>query len=265
MSIPIFKNTLKRNWKLLLIFSCLLCFYQTVIISLIDPNDMEKVKELYGTLGDFMGAFSISIASMTTPLNYTASVFFSIIVMAFTMAFYVIQNIQLIVKGVEDSSIVCTLSAPVRRSTLAVTNGIYLIFSMLVLFGIILASGSIMLNSYGDFDFEAYLNLVGVTFFLCTAVAMLSYFLSVAFCDTRWGIRLAAGVPLILLFLDMLGGAGGEKTEWLKKVTPFGWLDSVGIAMGEVETWWMYLALGVAIFIFLSAAVFVFNRKRLPV
>lgn len=265
MSIPIFKNTLKRNWKLLLIFSCLLCFYQIVIISLIDPNDMEKVKELYGTMEDFMGAFSISIASMTTPLNYTASVFFSIIVMAFTMAFYVIQNIQLIVRGVEDSSIVCTLSAPVRRSTLAVTNGVYLVFSMLVLFGIILTSGSIMLNSYGDFDFGAYLNLVGITFFLCTAVAMLSYFLSVAFCDTRWGIRMAVGVPLILLFMDMLGGAGGEKTEWLKKVTPFGWLDSVGIVMGEVQTWWMYLALGGAIIVLLLATVFVFNRKRLPV
>lgn len=265
MSFAIFKNTFKRSWKLLAIFFCLLCFYQSVIISLIDPDDMQKIKELFGTMGDFMGVFSISIASMTSPLAYTASVFFSLIIMAFTMVFYVIQANSLIAKPVEDTSLVYTLCAPITRAKLAVTQGVYLVFSMLVLFGGILASGSLMLSTMGEYDFLAYLNLVGVTFMLCTAVAMLSYFLSVAFCDTKLGIRLSAGVPIAMMFMSMVGGAGGEQTKWLQKLTPFGWLDSVGIVTGEVETWWMYFAFGGAIIVLLCATVAVFQKKRLPI
>lgn len=265
MSVTVFKNTWKRQWKLLLIFLCVLCFYQVVVISLIDPDDMAKVQEIFGSMEEYMSIFSISIPDMTTPLSYTASVFFSMIVMAFTMVFYVIQANALIAKQVNDTSMACTLSAPVKRSTLALTQGIYLIFSMAVLFAGILVSGSIALGNMGDFDFMAYGNLVGVTFLLCTAVAMLSYFLSVAFCDTRLGSYLAVGVPIGLVFVNLIGGAGGKKTEWLKQCSPFGWLDSVGIVKGNVETWWMYLVYGGTIVVLLWVSSAVFSRKRLPI
>lgn len=265
MNFAIFKNTLKRNWKLLLIFFCLLAFYQGVIISLIDPDDMSEIQQLFGTMDYMLEAFSISIESMTSPLAYTASVFFSVLVMALTMVFYLIQANSLIAKQVDNSSLVCTLAAPVKRSTLAVTYGIYLIFSMFVLFAGVFISGTAMLSRYGEFDILAYLNLVGVTFFLCSCVAMLSYFLSVAFCDSKLGTGLGTGVPIALLFFVMLGSAGGEEVEWIEKITPFGYLDSVGIVSGKVDTQWMYLAFGAAIIILLSATVFVFNRKRLPI
>lgn len=265
MNKTIFKNTFKRSWKLLLIFFVVLCFYQILIISLIDPDDMDKVRELFGSMKDYMGAFSISIADMTTPLNYTASTFFSILVMAFTMVFYVIQVNGLLVKQVDDTSIACTLACPVKRSTLIITRGIYLIFAMAVLFLGILVSGAVMLNTYGDFDFPAYLNLVGVTFLLCTAIAMLSYFLSALFCNTKFGTGISVGVPIALLFISMIGGAGGDKTKWLQKITPFGWLDSVGIVTGNVETGWMYLVLSLAVIVLLLGSAAVFQQKQLSI
>ena len=61
MSVTVFKNTWKRQWKLLLIFLCVLCFYQVVVISLIDPDDMAKVQEIFGSMEEYMSIFSISI------------------------------------------------------------------------------------------------------------------------------------------------------------------------------------------------------------
>lgn len=265
MSISIFINTLKRSWKLLLIFFVVLCFYLSVIISLINPSDMEKIKELYGTMGNLLPAFGISIASMTSPLSYTASTFFGILVMAFTMVFYVIQGNNLIAKQVDDTSIVYVLSAPVTRTKLIVTQGVYLIFSLAVLFIGILTTGSVILNSYGDFDFKTYLNLVMLTFLLCTAIAMLSFFLTVAFCDTKLGSLLGTGVPIGLLIISMLGGAGGDKAKWLKRVSPFGWIDSVKIVNGDISTWWMYIVFSAFIVILFIASIVVFNKKRLPI
>lgn len=265
MNKTIFKNTWKRQWKLLLIFLCVLCLYQTIIIGLIDPVDMGQVQELFGTMKEYMSVFSIDIAAMSSPLSYTASVFFSVLVMAFTMVFYIIQANALIAKPVDDTSIACTLSTPVKRTTLVLTQGLYLIFSMLVLFAGILLSGSLMLGTMGSYDFWAYLDLVCVTFMLCTSVAMLSYFLSVAFCESKLGTGLSVGAPIALIFITMIGGAGGDKTAWLKNCSPFGWLDSVGIVNGSVETWWLYLAYGAAICVLLYASIAVFKKKRLPV
>lgn len=265
MNRTIFSNTWKRNWKLLLIFLAVLCMYLSIIISLIDPEDMSKVQQLFGTMAGFMDAFSIEIAAMTSPLNYTASTFFSVLVMGFTMVFYIIQVSRLILKPVDNTSLVCTLSAPVKRRTLILTNGIYLIFSMLVLFAGIFICGSGMLSLYGEFDVGAYANLVGVTFCLCTAVAMLSYFLSVAFCGSKLGLGLTAGVPIALLFLEILGGSGGEQTQWLSKITPFGYLDSVGIVTGEATVWVLYLVFAGAAAALLAASVCVFDRKQLSI
>lgn len=265
MNRTIFFNTFKRNWKLLLIFLIILCMYLSIIISLIDPEDMTKVQALFGTMAGFMDAFAIDISAMTSPLNYTASTFFGVLVMGFTMVFYVIQTNRLILKSVDDTSLACTLSAPVKRSTLVLTYGLYLVFSMLILFVGIFICGCGMLSMYGEFDVGAYANLVGVTFCLCTAVAMLSYFVYVACCGNKLGIGLTTGAPIALLFLQILGGAGKEQTEWLSKITPFGYLDSVGIVTGEVSTWGLYLVFLGAVIVLLAASVYVFNRKQLSI
>lgn len=264
MSLPIFKNTCRCNWKLLLIFVVVLCLYLSIIISLINPEDMTEVQDLFGTMENFMGAFSIDIAAMTSPLSYTASTFFSVLVMAFTMVFYLIQANGLIAKQVDNTSLACTLSAPVKRSTLVLTKGIYLLFSMAVLFISIFACGSVLLNAYEDFQMAAYANLVGVTFCICTSVAMLSYFFSVAFCGSKLGTVLAVGGPIALLFFKVISGIGGEKTEWLSKLTPFGYLDSVGIVTGRISTLGLYIIFGSISLLLLTASVFAFNRRQLP-
>lgn len=264
MSLTLFKSTVKRSWKLLLIFFAVLCFYLAVIISLVDPKDMEKVKELYGTMGSMLSAFGISVDAMTSPLSYTASTFFGLLVMAFTMVFYVLQANKLIGKSVDDTSLAYTLSTPISRTKLLVTQAVYLVLSILVLFIGILATGAIALRVLGEFDFVAYLNLVAVTFLLCTAMAMLSFFLSVAFCDSKNGARLSSGVPIALLILSMLGSAGGESTKWLLNINPFGWIDAVGIVNGAVSTWWMYIVFTVLIIILFFASIVAFNKKRLP-
>lgn len=269
MNTTLFKDTLKRNWGLLLIFAGVLCGYLGIIISLIDPADMAKIKELFGTMGEFMGAFGISMDTMTDPLAYTASTFYALMVMAFTMVYYVIQNGRLIAKPVDTGSMAYTLSMPISRGSVALTQGLYLIFAMFIHAVLMFSVGAGILATMRDYLqgnwLSSYLNLVLVTFLLTTMIAMLSYLFSVAFCDTKLGTGLAAGVPIALMLMSMLGGAGGEQLKWLKDISPFGWLDSVGIINGSVATWWMYLAFGGGIIVLLIASVIIFKKKRLPI
>ncbi len=258
MNFVIFKDSLSKNFKLILIFMFVLCFYQSAIISIVDLGDMAGVSELFSSFDQFLAPIGINIAGFTSPLNYIASVFYSMLIMGFTMVYYVLTANSLIAKPVSNKSISTTLSLPVKRFTLALTKGIYLIFAMALLFLAIFLSGSLFLSFKSEFPILDYVNLNGVTFCLCTFVAMVAYFLSVLFCNSPFGSRLCVGVPITLLFMSVLGGGIGEKGEWLKNITPFGWLDSVGIVSGEVSALPLYIffSIGIVALLFLSAAVF---------
>lgn len=264
MSKAVFKNTLKQNWKLLGIFFAVLCFYLAVIITLIDPSDMEKVKSLFGAAGDFLVILGIDVNAMTSPLYYVSSTFFGTLVFAMSMIFYIIQIHILVSRSVEDCSLVYTLSAPITRAKFIATQGIYLILSMATMFFGILVTGTLLLGIFRDFDFLAYSNLVILTFLICTIVAMVSFVFSVAFCDTRIGKRLSTGVPIALLLMEMLGSASNATSSWLPKLTPFGWIESLDVVSNTVPSWYGF-AFAAVIVSLLAVSILIFKRKRLPI
>ncbi len=258
----IFFDTFKRNYKLLLIFILVLNLYQGVIISIADPKDMSQIAQMFEFVEPYLGAFGINIAEFSSVLNYTASVFFGVLAMAFAMVFYVIQSTSLIAKQVADTSISNILMTPIKRANLVVIKGLYLMFSICVLFLSIFISGSVLIGFAEDIDVLAYLNLVSINCALACVVAMLSYFFSVVFCHDKWGVNLAVAVPIALIFLSILGGAD-ENLSFIKNLSPFGRIDAVSVVTGDINTLPYYIA-----FTLLSAALLlvcakVFERKNL--
>ncbi len=264
MNKTIFKQTLKQNYKLILIFIFILCFYQSAIIYFINPEDMSEISGIFNLADGFLGPLGIDVTQFTSPLNYTASTFFSVLVMAFSMVFYIILSTGLIAKPVENSSITSTLSSPIKRSHLVFTKAIFLIFSLFVLYLSVFISGTLALNSYGDFEVLKYLNLVFTTYLLSSFMAMLSYFISICFCTSRLGINLATAVPIGFLFLDILSGVG-EDLSFLKKITPFGYFDSIQIITNEINSIYLIFAFSLAIFLLIFLSVKIFDKKNLPI
>lgn len=265
MSLPLLKNTIKRNWQIVAIFFAVLIIYLSIVIVLFDPAHPEEIKMMFEVLPpQVLAMFKMSLDTMTNPLHYTASTYFGIIVMAFTMVFYIIQSIRLVAKPVENNSLAYTLSLPISRTSFIITQSFYLIMSIFVLFSGVLVVGSVILYTMANFDFFAYLNLVSVTFLLNVVMAMLTFTISVMFCDSKKGISLATGVPISLLILSMIAGLGGDGLAWLNVISPFGWLDSVAIVSGALSTWWMYILFVVVIVAFMYISTIIFNKKRLP-
>ncbi len=260
----LFLSTLKQNYKLLLIFIFILNMYQGVIISMANPIDMSEIAGVFEFAEPMLAAFGINIAEFSTVLNYTASVFFSVLVMAFTMVFYVIQSIGLIAKPVADTSIANTLMLPVTRFKLAFVKGLYLAFSLLVLYLFVFVGGSFFLSRHGEFDIGAYFNLVFVNCALATMVASVSYFLSVVFCDSKWGVNLAVSVPIALILLSIIGGAS-EDLEFIKNLSPFAHIDAVGVVTNEINTLPYYLLFYGLSTVLIVFAGLIFKRKNLNI
>lgn len=101
-----------------MIFLVVCCLYLAIIISLIDADNMEKIRTLYSSMGGTLSAFGINVDEMTNPLAYTASTFFGLLDKAFVMVFYIMLSYRLIAKQVENGSLTYTLAMPISRKKL---------------------------------------------------------------------------------------------------------------------------------------------------
>ncbi len=261
----LFLNTLKRNYKFLLIISAVLCFYLTVIIYMVDPDDMAKIQEMFAMFEDMMNAFGMDVDAMTDLLSYVASTFFTTLIMAFCMVFYILQANRLVAKQVADNSLCYTLSMPISRTKFILTQAIYLICAMLFMYVLMFLNGLICMNTVAKIDNLAYFNLCALSFLLNTALAMAVLFVSICCCTNSKLGYVSAVLPIALLLLYMLGSAGGESFEFLTVISPYGWIDAVAIANNRIDIWWMYIVFVAIIAIFTALSVAVFKNKRLPI
>lgn len=264
MNRTLFHQTYKSNWRLFSIFFLVCCLYLAIIISLIDAENMEKIRTLYGSMGGMLSAFGINVDQMTNPLAYTSSTFFGLLDKAFVMVFYIMLSYRLIAKQVENGSLTYTLAMPISRKKLIRTQALFLVMSIVGIYSGIYITGFIFLSQFSDFDMFAFSNLLGVTLIFSVMMSLISFFLSVAFCTSKLGFILSTSVPIAFLLLSMLVGAVGESFSFLEKISPFSWIDSVGIVSGTVNTGWMYcFFLAVSVLLY-RGSIAVFERKNLP-
>lgn len=264
ISKALFVSTLKRSYKFFLIIAAVLCFYLTVIIYMVDPDDMAQIQEMFAMFEGMMSAFGMDVDAMTDLLSYVASTFFTTLIMAFCMVFYILQGNKLVAKQVADNSLCYTLSMPISRTKFILTEALYLVVAMFALFVLVFLDGIICMNSVSAIDNLAFLNLCALCFLLNAALAMAVFFVSIC-CCTNPKLSIASAVlPIALLLIYMLGSAGGETFEFLTYISPFGWVDSVGIVNSRVDVWWMYIVFTAIITLFVYLSVVVFKKKRLP-
>ena len=251
---------LKQGWKITGLLTIVACVYQGIIISLVDPANMASIQSLFGVMGSFLDAFGISIESMTSPLAYTASTFFSSLVQILSMLFYLLLIYFQIARPIQDTSLAYTLSTPVSRKQWLSSHYIALTLELMVFYGLVFLSGCGMLSLKGAFAWERYALLVLLTGLLALMVSFLASLLVILF-NGRMG--LAIGIPLILLTMQMLCGIGGDSLQWLTYWTPFGWLDSVGIVNGtSAWTGWLLLVLATG-GLWIGLSIWIFEKQDL--
>ncbi len=263
MNKTLLMSNARRNWKLLLIFVAVLCFYLVVIVSIIDVEDMDSLKELFAVAGGFLDAFGMDLEAMTDVLSYTASTFFTILVMGFTMVYYILAVRRLVTLPIEDGSLAYTLSMPISRVRYMTTQIVYLLLSMVVMFVAVFVAGLLSMYAKASIDAVAYLQLVVIVMLLNMALAVLVLLCSVAVCTNSKLSSVPIALPIALLLLNMVGSAGGDNWSWLSSLSPFGWLDPVAIVGGS-SCWHLYLIFGGFVVVGSVASVVLFARKKLP-
>ncbi|MDD2362540.1 MAG: ABC transporter permease subunit [Oscillospiraceae bacterium] len=265
MSITLFKTTLKKNWILLLIFISVLLLYTLEMTLIYDPENMEALTSMLKVFPEeLMKAMGFS--DLVTDLTaYLASWLYGMLMFAFPMIYCIILGNKLVAKTVDNGSISYLLSTPNSRVKIIVTQGIYAILSVAVLFTALFSISVLICEAkFPDLlDIGAYFKLNVTTMLVNTAVMMVTFFFSCLFNDSKYSFLFGAGIPIMFLLMNMLGGISKD-AEFLKKISIYGWYDPVKLVRGKDYFNLNMLFIGIIIVLFI-ASVLVFKRKRLPI
>ncbi len=264
MSFELFKTTLKRNWLLLVIFFGVLTMYITVMISMYDPDNMGAILSMVRLFPkSLMSAMGFSDI-FTDFTGYLASWLYGLLMLAFPMVYCIILGNRLVAKLVDNGSFAYLLSTPTSRVKIIVTQGLYALLSVLLLsaalFGVGVLSSAAM--HPGLLNVRAFFRLNATTMLVNMAVMMIAFFFSCLFNESKTAIGFGAGIPVVFLLLNMLGGMSPQ-ARLLKEISIYGFYSPVRLAEGEA-VWMQNLAyIGIIAVLFVGGTL-IFRRKRLP-
>jgi len=265
MIFALFRHTLRRNWHLLAIFFGVLTMYLSVMLSMYNPEDMTGILAMIEALpAGLRAAFGYDI--MATDLTgYLASWLYGMLMIAFPMVYSIILANGLVAKMVDNSSFAYLLSTPNTRVRIILTQGVYALTSMLVLFAALFGVGVFTAGAMfsGELDVNAFFRLNFTTMLVNMVVLMIAFFFSCVFNETRLSLSFGAGLPISFLLMKMLGDSA-PGLELLADMSLFGFYDPLQLVAGA-PTWGVNLIYVALIVGLLATGTIIFNRKRLPI
>lgn len=265
ISFPLLKQTIKSNYKIVLIFLAVLALYFPMIISMYEPNAedgmMAMLKTLPKELVDAMG-FTIVDPSL---IGFISGYFYGYLILLFPMIFDIIISNRMIVSHVDKGSMAYLLSTPTTRKKIAITQATFLVGSVMILIGFVTVLGMVLSNIMfpGELDLSAFLLLNLGAFLLHFSLSGIGFFSSCTFNDSKNSLALGAGIPIAFLLLQMLSNVGGS-LENLKYATLFSLFNPTDIISGASSVMPSFLALAAIGSILYVAGIYIFNKRDLP-
>jgi len=152
----IFKQTLKSNWKLWFIFSAIMVVMSTLIIAIFNPSTMDQMMAMMERIIDDP-ALAAQISANFSLLNMLGMQFYAGMGLILALIYVIITANSLIASQVDRGSMAYILSTPIKRSTVAVTQAVYLVVALIIMFGALTLSGLITAQvSHGGVFFRSF-------------------------------------------------------------------------------------------------------------
>lgn len=264
MSLTLFKHTLKRNWILLVIFFGVLTMYMTTMMSMYNPEDMAGLVGMIEAFPEALRAAMGFDALVTELTGYLASWLYGMLMIGFPMVYSIILGNRLVAKMVDNGSFAYLLSTPAPRVKIIVTQGVYALVSLFVLFAALFTVGVLSAEAMfpGELDINAFFRLNVTTMLVNMVVMMITFFFSCLFNETRLSLGFGSGIPIMFLLLNMLGGSAPD-LKILSDISIFGFYDPVNLVAGNSVLGANLVYVGIIAVLF-AGAILIFNKKRLP-
>ncbi|MCL2527327.1 MAG: hypothetical protein FWE42_02820 [Defluviitaleaceae bacterium] len=152
----VFKQTFKSNIRLWLIFATILSAISCLIIAIFNPATMDQILSLMERLIEDP-AIMAQISANFSLLNMLSMQFYIGMGMLLPLIYLIITANSLIASQVDRGSMAYILSTPIKRTTVVLTQAIYLVLALFIMFAGLTVSGMVTAQAtHGGVFFRAF-------------------------------------------------------------------------------------------------------------
>ncbi len=266
MNLPLFKNTLKRNYLVAVVILAILIMYLSIINTMYDPAQQDAFKNMLDLLPKAMVS-AMGFDNIGSDLtSFLVHYYYGFIIFMFPMIYLIIIANRLVAQHVDNGSMSFYLSTPITRVKIVLTQAIYLIFSIIVMHTIIATLGILISEVVypGLLDIAVFIKINIGAAFLIIALSSFSFFFSCLFNRITKSLAFGTGVPLMFFVFNMLSNVS-DKYSVIKYLTIFSIFDINKIMQGDLSIFLVVLAFSVISLVFYGGGIYVFNKKDLPI
>jgi ABC-2 type transport system permease protein len=265
MSIPLFKATLKSNWLILLIFIVLLFVYMGTFVGMYDPESTASMEEFMKMLPEGM-IKAMGIGETPADLTgFLGNYFYGMIVYLIPLIYVVITGNRLMARHVDNGSMAYLLSTPTTRVKIALTQGLYFLKGVAVMFVLLTGVTIAMCEAAhpGMLDIPAFIGLNAAALLMSCAISAICWLFSCLFNEARYSLALGAGIPVLFYMLKIVGGVS-EELSWVSKLSLYDLFNASDILSGKniMGPCVIFTVLTLALY---TGGIWIFKRKRLPI
>jgi ABC-2 type transport system permease protein len=265
MSLALLKSTIKANRLLWVIILGVLTLYLFTIISMYDPEGAAVLNQTMSLLPEaLISAMGFTITGNSL-LTFVASLIYGFLVLLFPLIYSIVCNNRLVAGYVDRGSMVYLLSTPNSRQKIAVTQAVFSVGSITALIGATAVVGIVVsqLIFPGALDVGKFILLNIYLAAMYWVIGGIGFLASCAFSETKYSLALGAGLPLLFLFLKMLGNSG-EKVAWIGKLSIWALFNPDRLIAGDPFWGIASLVMVVLAGLLYGSAIVVFKRRDLP-
>ncbi len=256
----LFKQAVRSNYKIFLLFLAVLCLYLSVVCAVFTPQALADM----GGLADSLGAMGNMLGDMNSVTGFIGQMYYGLIAVLFPMIYCIITGNRLIAAKVDSGSMACLLSTPTKRSRITVTYALYFVFSLVVMFGFLAGFGVLMCAAFQPdaLDVGTFLLFDLGAFLLAFATSGICYAASCIFNFSRTSFAAGAGLPLAFFLFQMMSELS-EDLEFCRYLSLNTLFNPDDILKGEGYLL-PFLLLGLIGVVLYGVGIAVFRRKDLP-
>jgi ABC-2 type transport system permease protein len=246
--------------------TAVLMMYASIAAWMFNPESAEAINDFIGVLPEaFIKALGFD--GLGTDLTtYLANYLFGFIYLMFPMLFVLFIATKLIGKPIDSGSMVYLVATPLRRTTIAITQIIFLLDALLFVFVVNFAVTYIVseLRFPGMLDVSGYFMLNLMTYLVIGLLASIVFFLSVLPIDYGKAQGIAIAFSVYAFIANALYKLS-DSLSFLQYTTIFRFVNIEQALQMEASLWTSIGIISLLTFAFLVASVWVFEKRPLNI
>ncbi|MBQ2665195.1 ABC transporter permease subunit [Methanobrevibacter sp.] len=199
-SIRYFSYLVKSNFKFLAAFTLVLCAFLIVMCNVFTPETISGISNTTkGTIA------SNILTGNGTLIGFMSNSFYALMAIIFPMVYSIVVANRMIAEPVDRGSMASFLSTPMSRHKLTITSALYLILSLMVMWGVATIVGITAANAFQPdaLDVDTFLMLNLGVFLYHFAISSISFCSSCIFNTSKNSLLIGGGLPLMFFVISL--------------------------------------------------------------